>query len=150
MITEDRWFLALPAASTGVAGLLLDWTPEGTASMWLNIHALFGAVLCLSVAALFARQTRGAAPRSVPAIAAIARRLSREVYLVLYVLAAVRQFQCLFTSVSMADGMKGLQFYFAYGVLALGMIRILAALYCYPLRPHLTWPFRRSNNDATN
>jgi cytochrome b561 len=126
--------LALLVLAAGLLGLLYD--------SWLiphrhpgSLHALFGALLLIFVAACFGRHVRRT-PRIPPAdIRAFSRRLSRTVYLLLYVLMF---FDLIIgflpgTSHRAIDG-QAVQFqsYLASGVLALVAIRALCALY-----PHI-------------
>jgi cytochrome b561 len=58
---------------------------------WINIHVLFGSLLGSMVTARFMRQVKHS-PRMLPAdIRALSRRLSRIVYLLLYVVIGLRQ-----------------------------------------------------------
>jgi len=128
------WF-ALTAALIGVLGVLDDSSGAHTSS-WHAYQTLFGAVLLLSVIARFSWQLRHAGLRSAAAISAFARTLSRETYLILYVLAGAKEIQFFLrvylsagnSQTTMADAMKSLQAYVAYGFIALAAIWSLAAL----------------------
>jgi cytochrome b561 len=136
-----HWFTVLPALAVGVMGVLDDsWLRQALTS-WANIHTLFGALLLLSVLAQFAWHVGHAAFVNTAEIAVHARSLSRQIYLLLYTLAAVKEIQFLWTSYgsgtsvdsgasvgALADFMKSFQAYVACGILALLAVRILAAL----------------------
>jgi hypothetical protein len=131
-VTPFHWFAILPALAVGVLGVL---------DVWANMYALFAALLLLAVITQFAWRAGHTAFVDASDIAVYARRLSRQIYLLLYTLAAVKEIQFLWTSYdsgtsagsgvsvgSLADFMKGLQAYLGCGILALAAIRILAAL----------------------
>jgi cytochrome b561 len=139
--------VALPALSAGVLGVLRDASQPAVATGWVNIHTLFGVFLCFSIIAQFTWQVRHAKLSSTPAIAAYSRHLSREVYLLIYLLAGIKEIQYFVASLpsgsalakaapgaAMADIMKDFQCYLAYGCFALVTVRVLAALYNYQLR----------------
>jgi cytochrome b561 len=136
--------LWLVTAAAGVLGLL-DSRPEHHG--WLNASAAFGVLLCVSVTVRFVLQVRAGQFTSL-GVHALVRRQSREVYLVLYLLAAIRVMQYLtdgaVTSlairigsfraqsapyISMERSMEGLQGYLASGMIVLAALRIAAALY---------------------
>jgi cytochrome b561 len=135
-----QWFVALSVLAVGVAGVLGDsWQQPATR---VNMHTLFGVLLLLAVIAKFAWHARHAALRNALAVAACARLLTRQLYVLLYVLAGVKEIQYflpLFRTagtlnapeVSLADSMKVLQFYLAYGFLALALIWMITALCNY-------------------
>jgi hypothetical protein len=131
-VSPFHGFAVLPALAVGVLGVL---------DVWADMYTLFGALLLLAVITQFAWRTGHAAFVDASDIAVYARRLSRQIYLLLYTLAAVKEIQFLWTSYdagtsagsgvsvgSLADFMKGLQAYLACGIVALVAIRILAAL----------------------
>jgi cytochrome b561 len=80
--------VALAAVATGVVGVLGASWPRRALESWINIHALFGLLLCGLVLAryrwcvghAFASDARG-----------LSRHLSRMVYLVLYLVVGVSQ-----------------------------------------------------------
>jgi cytochrome b561 len=126
---------ALTLALIGVLGVLDDSSGAQTSS-WSAYRTLFGTVLLLSVIARFSWQLGHAGLRSAATISAFARTLSRETYLILYVLAAAKEIQFFVrvylsagsSQTTMADAMKSLQAYVAYGFMALAAIWSLAAL----------------------
>jgi cytochrome b561 len=82
---------ALLVATIGVLGLLDDSWLRQTLESWINIHALFGLLLCGLVFARYQWRVRHS-PRMLPAdIRELSRHLSRIVYLLLYAVIGVRQ-----------------------------------------------------------
>jgi cytochrome b561 len=132
--------LALLVLAAGLLGLLYDSRPIPLRHAG-SLHALFGALLLIFVAARFCRFCRFCwhvrrTPRMPPAdIRAFSRHLSRTVYLLLYVLVFFDLIIGILpgTSHRTIDGQAVLfQSYLASGVLALVAIRALCALY-----PHI-------------
>jgi cytochrome b561 len=113
----------------GLLGLIRDAWPIPLPHSG-NLHALFGALLWVCVVARFYRQVHRA-PSVLPEdIRAIARELSRLVYLLLYVL----MFSCLCIGIFRAaphrpiqESAEDFQSYLAYGLFALATIHALAA-----------------------
>jgi cytochrome b561 len=130
--------LALPVLSVGLLGLLHDSSLIPLRHPG-SLHALFGALLLFFVAACFCRHVRRT-PRLPPAdIRAFSRRLSRTVYLLLYVL----MFFDLIIGILPGTPHRVIfgqavqfQSYLASGVLALVAIRALGALYPH-IYPHI-------------
>jgi len=131
----------------GLLGLIYDaWTKPAPAA-WLNPHLLFGAILSLWVVARFYRRMHQT-PRLQPGdIRSFSRHLSRQVYLLLYLL--------MFAALSigfMRQGSHGtpaaaaedFQIYLAYGIVALVAIQALAAL-CRHLAAHSGTPIAVSS-----
>jgi cytochrome b561 len=81
----------LLVATIGVLGLLDGSWLRQMIESWINIHALFGLLLCGLVLARYQWRVR-LSPRMLPAdIGELSRHLSRIVYLLLYVVVGVRQ-----------------------------------------------------------
>jgi len=126
--------VALAVLAVGLLGVLSDsWRQPPTRGA--GMHSVFGALLLLSVIANFTWQIGHAGFTNAAAIAAFARRLSRQVYLLLYILAGSKEIQYFLVTTraagapdALADTMRVLQFYLGIGVLALAAIQILAAL----------------------
>ena len=131
------WF-ALPICATGIAGLLRDSWPT---ALYLpaGLHALFGAMLWLMVLAQFRRAHRCAFASSGAAVYALRRRLSRGVFLQLYILFGVSQIlriavilwnrgQSSAAHMAILQPPENLRDYLAYGVFALLTIQALAVL----------------------
>ena len=124
--------LALAVVSVGILGVLHDSRAQSHSASCMVLHALFGALLWISVVARFFRRLRQS-PRMLPIdVREFSRGLSRLVYLVLYVL--------MFSSL-VAGALSGaprhanvgpagdFQGYLGYGVLAIATIHALAAMY---------------------
>ncbi len=128
-----HWTLTLPAAA-GLLGILDDSWGRHAPNAGAAIHALFAAALCLSVTVPFAQYMRHCPSRNSADIEICARRLSRRVYLVLYVLAGAREMHALWacgaaSGSAVAESMRGFQCYLMYGCCALIAIRAMAALF---------------------
>ena len=161
----------LAAVATGVMGLLGASWPRQALESWINIHVLFGLLLCGLVVARYrwcigywsSGDARG-----------LSRHLSRIVYLVLYLVVGIREFIAILNRLfqggepgfGLFDGHSGLgpdhfgwnpgdafQLFFASGLLALIFVRFLAyglwsrtAKAPYPtpetLRTPLRWELR--------
>ena len=128
------WF-ALPICAIGVAGQLRDSWPMAL-HLPDGLHALFGVMLSLMVLAQFRQAHRAAVGPS--AVYALCRRLSRGVFLQLYILFGVSQILRIAvilwnrgqSSAHMAipPPPENLRDYLAYGVIALLTIQALAVL----------------------
>jgi cytochrome b561 len=122
---------ALLILVVGQLGLIQDSLPKPAPGSWMNLHAVFAALLWICIVARFYRRMRRT-PAMLPAeVHALARELSRQVYLLLYVL--------MFTSLliglvhAVPEGARSgraenFQSYLAGGIAALITIRALAAL----------------------
>jgi hypothetical protein len=83
--------IALLAVVIGVLGLLGALWPRQMLESWINIHALFGLLLCGLVVARCRWRVKHS-PRMPPAdIRELSRHLSRIVYLMLYLVIGVRE-----------------------------------------------------------
>jgi hypothetical protein len=83
--------IALAAVVIGVLGLLRGSWPRQVLESWINLHALFGLLLCGLVFARCRWHVKHS-PRMLPAdIHKLTRHLSRIVYLFLYVVIGVRE-----------------------------------------------------------
>jgi hypothetical protein len=133
--------IALPALTAGVCGVIQDWQHPHPTVGWASFHTLFGILLMCSILVQFAVQRRD--------FCLVARRLSRQIYLILYVLCGVRETQFLVAWVvdsgvgmgslaTVGDSMKDLQCYVGYGFLALVNVRLLTAWGQHELGAHLT------------
>jgi cytochrome b561 len=91
MLTVLCGCIALVAVVIGVLGLLGASSLRQMLESWINIHALFGLLLCGLVLAR-CRWRVMHSPRMIPAdICELSRHLSRIVYLLLYVVIGARQ-----------------------------------------------------------
>jgi hypothetical protein len=83
--------IALAAVVIGVLGLIRGSWPRQVLESWINIHVLFGLLLCGLVFARCRWHVKHS-HRMVPAdMHALTRHLSRIVYLLLYVVIGVRE-----------------------------------------------------------
>jgi cytochrome b561 len=131
-------WLALPPCAIGIAGLLHDSWPGVLHLPAVGLHALFGALLWLTVLAQFRDANRAASPPEAAGVDELCRRLSRRVYLLLYVVFGVNALVRM-AAILWNNGPRGalhpavlpppenLRDYLAYGVFALLTIHILAA-----------------------
>ena len=128
------WGLASLAVLFGVLGLLDDPWPTRFLGPWINMHAMFGLLLWIFVAARFYTCWKFSRPMRQADIRSLSRELSRTVYLLLYAVVGIRQIigiaGCLRHGGSLAAGEfapeDGLQAVIAYGVIGLLLIRALA------------------------
>jgi cytochrome b561 len=92
-------FTALVTVVVGVLGLLTASWPRQMLESWINIHALFGLLLCGLVFSRCWWRVKHS-PWMLPAdIRELSRHLSRIVYLLLYVVVGLRQLISLFNSI---------------------------------------------------
>ena len=83
--------MAVATIAIGVLGLSRGSWPRQVLESWNGVHALFGLLLCGLVFARCRWQVKHS-PRMLPAdIRELTRRLSRNVYLLLYVVIGVRE-----------------------------------------------------------
>jgi cytochrome b561 len=83
--------IALVAVAIGVLGLIGASWPRQMLESWINIHALFGLLLCGLVFSRWWWRVKHS-PRMLPAdIRELSRHLSRILYLLLYLVIGVRQ-----------------------------------------------------------
>jgi cytochrome b561 len=133
--TNRRWRFPCLVGAIGIAGVLRDAWP--TLVHWppINLHAAFAMMLWMLVVAQFLRASL-AAPLTVEAALTLSRRLYRQVYLLLYVVFgaqlvlyfAVNYANLSAKNASLSLPPENLRDYFAYGVIALLVVRALAAL----------------------
>jgi cytochrome b561 len=129
------WF-ALPICVIGAAGLLRDAWPTALYLPGTGLHALFGVMLLTMVLAQFRQASRSAPAQSGAGMHELSRRLSRGVFLQLYILFGMSQIVrlavILWNNGQRASPMailqppENLRDYLAYGILALLTIHALA------------------------
>ncbi len=131
MVTADNDRAPLLVLVVGVLGLSHDCWAGAAAASWMNLHALFGMLLWVTVVARFCGRMHRE-PRMLPIdIRTYSRRLSRLVYLLLYVLLAFSLIIGILhraphrTFIAPAEDFQG---YLAYGIVALVTIRAMSAL----------------------
>lgn len=114
-------------AATGVAGLLADTRPAILPWAATSLQVTFG-ILLLSMVVVGFRSGNSDSPLSETAARALCRRLSRGVYLVLYLVFGADQIVRASWNAAASQPPENLRGYFFYGLLALFTIRALAAL----------------------
>lgn len=141
-----RWLcLGLPLCAVGIAGVLRDSWPGALFPPGVNLHAMFGAMLWLAVVAQFGHASLAGPPLGAAGVHELCRRLSRRIYLLLYVLFGVSQIVRM-AAILWNSGAQGashsatltspenLRDYLAYGVFALLTLHVLAAAQCQALK----------------
>jgi hypothetical protein len=83
--------IAMVAVIIGVLGLVGASGPRQTLESWINIHALFGLLLCALVLARCRWSVKHSPPMLPTDIRQLSRHLSRTVYLLLYAVIGVRE-----------------------------------------------------------
>jgi cytochrome b561 len=114
----------------GIAGVVHDSLARSVPASYINLHALFGALLWVSVVARFQRRLRQS-PRMLPGeIREFSRHLSRLVYLMLYILMFASLITGALTCTWRTDCVvpPDFQGYLGYGFFALITIHVLAAM----------------------
>jgi cytochrome b561 len=129
-------WLALSICMIGAAGLLHDAWPTALYMPMPNLHAVFGVMLWLMVLAQFRQAGRSALAPSGADMHELARRLSRAVFLQLYILFGMSQIVRIAVILSnsgqdashkaILQPPENLRDYLAYGILALLTIHALA------------------------
>jgi cytochrome b561 len=134
-----QWGTALVVVVVGIVGLLRDSGTKSIPESWLNVHALFGLLLCVSITTRFYRGMKH--PALVPSIDidVFTRHVSRMVYLLLYGLLGAKQIIDIATFLLHGGGfdfhrtiltpIEDFQVYVAYGMLALMLNQALAAVW---------------------
>jgi cytochrome b561 len=81
-----HWIMFGLVVIVGVLGLLHDSWPKQSQAFWINIHALIGLLLWLTLLARVGYRLRHAPPALPEGIGAFSRRFSSPVHLILYAL----------------------------------------------------------------
>lgn len=115
MMAPCSFAISMLVAAVGVAGLILPYHNVG--------EGLFGIFLCCLVVARFYQRIKYSWPIMTADLRELVRELSRMVYLILYSVVGLTQL-----SNEGLEAPQGLRVYLAYGMGALILIRILAAL----------------------
>jgi cytochrome b561 len=153
MLTALYVSTALLAVVIGVLGLLgVSW-PRQVLESWIDIHALFGMLVCGLVLARCRWRIRHSPRMARADVRELSRHLSRSVYLLLFVVIGVRLFIGILNGVwhggavdfnsfdgyvrhgagfAWFDAKDDFQLFLASGLLALILIRVLA----FSLRMH--------------
>lgn len=133
-----RLALGVPLCAVGIAGVLRDSWP-GAPHLGVNLHVIFGAMLWLMVVAQFRQASLASPPLGAAGVHELCRRLSRQVYLFLYLLFGmsllVRMAAILWNGAhpgaahaAIVPPPDNLRDYLAYGVFALLTLQALAAM----------------------
>jgi cytochrome b561 len=139
------WQVAAIFYAIGIAGLLQDSWPAALPLPGVHLHAIFGAFLWVAVVWKFCRANLEDSPSSAAAVHALRRRLSRQIYLLLYVLFGasyiIRMAAILWnggsqgiTHPATVPAPENLRDFLAFGTVALLTIHALAALRFQALR----------------
>jgi cytochrome b561 len=81
-----HWFMFVLVVVVGVLGLLHDSWPDETQGYWINVHALLGILLWLTLLARFVYRLRHAPPVLPGGVGALTRRAASPVHFALYAL----------------------------------------------------------------
>jgi cytochrome b561 len=81
-----HWTMFLLVVAVGTLGLLHDSWPKRTQAFWINLHAMLGLLLWLTLIAQFWWRIRHRPPSLPSAVGDWSRRLSGPVHLALYAL----------------------------------------------------------------
>lgn len=111
-----------------VLGIIGQWVDSRTSPSHMvstEIHALFGLSLCAAVFTHFYKSTNHVPPATSQDIARFSRSLSRKVYLLMYVLLGLRIAMGL--DRPLLQPAAGFRDYLICGILALVLVRVLAA-----------------------
>jgi cytochrome b561 len=81
-----HWTMFVLVAVVGVLGLLHDSWPKQTQAFWINVHALIGILLWLTLLARFGYRLRHLPPTLPASLGAFSRRFSSPVHWALYTL----------------------------------------------------------------
>jgi hypothetical protein len=111
-------------AITGIAGLICDAWPDSAPWPILYMHAAFGALLLSMVLVSFG-QGIVAGSLIEPAARALCRRLSRDIYLLLYLVVGAEFIIRAAAGAAISTPPENLRIYFSYGLAALLSIRVL-------------------------
>jgi hypothetical protein len=132
LATALFWSMA-PLVVLGVIGLTYDSWFKGLPVSLIGVRTLFGLLLWGFVIARFYWRVKHSSPMPLNDIREFSRALSRIVYLMLYLVVGINQLLCIRQVISYGGAFEtaqGLQPYLVDGLVALIMIRVLAAL-CY-------------------
>jgi cytochrome b561 len=81
-----HWIMFLLVVGVGVLGLLHDAWPKRTQAFWINMHAMLGLLLWLTLIARFWWRIRHPPPLLPSGVGELSRRVSVPVHWALYVL----------------------------------------------------------------
>jgi cytochrome b561 len=81
-----HWTMFLLVVVVGILGLLHDSWPKRTQAFWINVHAMLGLLLWLTLIARFWWRSRHTPPSLPSGVGNLSRRLSVPVHLAMYAL----------------------------------------------------------------
>jgi cytochrome b561 len=81
-----HWTMFLLVVAVGILGLLLDSWPKRTQAFWINVHAMLGLLLWLTLIARIWWRRRHRPPLLPSEVSGLSRRLSAPVHWALYAL----------------------------------------------------------------
>lgn len=81
-----HWLMFVLVVCVGILGLLHDSWPKRTQQFWINIHALLGLLLWLTLLARCGWRLRHEPPAATPNVGPLARRLAGFIHFALYAL----------------------------------------------------------------
>ncbi len=131
--TKTLFWSMAPLVVLGVIGLTYDSWLKGVPVSWISVRTLFGLLLWGFVIARFYWRAKHSWPMPQDDIREFSRGLSRIVYLLLYLVVGIDQLLGIRQVIwhgGAFEPAQGLQPYLVYGLVALIIIRVLAAL-CY-------------------
>jgi cytochrome b561 len=114
----------------GVIGLTYDSWLKGIPVSWISVRTLFALLLWGFVIARFYWRVKHSWPMPLVDIRELSRAVSRIVYLLLYVVVGINQLLGMRQVIwygGAFEPAEGLQPYLVYGLVALIIIRVLAA-----------------------
>jgi cytochrome b561 len=145
-----HWIMAFLVVVVGTLGLLHDSWPKRTHLFWINVHAILGLLLWLTLIARFWWRMRHAPPNWPPEVGTLSRRLSTSVHLGLYALMFITPIVGVVTFIwhgrifdfglfqinfgirsnrTIFEPTEDIHGYLAYAIFALAGIHMLAALW---------------------
>jgi len=145
-----HWTMFALVVVVGTLGLLHDSWPKRTHVFWINVHAVIGLLLWLTLIARFWWRMRHAPPNLPPQAGALSRRLSAPEHLGLYALLFITPLVGMATFIwhgrildfglfhidfgipsnrAIFEPTEDIHGYLAYAIFALAGIHILAALW---------------------
>ncbi|MEA3134739.1 MAG: hypothetical protein QOG17_2585 [Gammaproteobacteria bacterium] len=81
-----HWTMFLLVVAVGILGLLHDSWPKRTQAFWINVHAMLGLLLWLTLTVRFWWRVRQPPPPLPSGVGELSRRLSGPVHMALYAL----------------------------------------------------------------
>ena len=168
-----HWTMFLLVAAVGILGLLHDSWPKRTQAFWINLHAVLGLLLWLTLIARFWWRIRHRPPSLPSEVGDWSRRLSGPVHWALYALLFVTPIVGIVTFIwhgrvfdfgvfHLDFGVKSnravfhptedIHGYLAYAIFALAGVHAAAALWHHFFRRDgvlgRMWPMREERFDA--